>query len=154
MVPVKKRPFILLEILIAISIISILAGFLIYRPFRELKKELEMILSIEKARVWEGQLIELESQLRSKCNSLPKKEKNAEKGVHTFTVSLCDVEKNYKQFYKAWTKHKEKKEDKTEHYLIYVYMKTGEKFSEKPSYRFYHKNPLRPLGRSQVGDRR
>jgi type II secretory pathway pseudopilin PulG len=34
----QKQTFILLEILVAIAIVSLLAGFLIYRPFRELKK--------------------------------------------------------------------------------------------------------------------
>ena len=134
----KKRSFILLEILIAISIISMLAGFLIYRPFRELKKELETILSIEEARVWEGELIKLESELRSICADLPKARPGVRGKNTEFTVSLGNIKRKCKRTYKAWAENKQDAEG-ISHYLIDVVMKKGKKFPPKPDYKFHHK---------------
>lgn len=134
----KKRSFVLLEILIAISIISMLAGFLIYRPFRELKKELEMILSIEEARVWEGELIKLESELRSACTDLPKTRATAKGKDAKFTVSIGDIERKCKRTYKAWAEEKQEAQG-ISHYLIDVVMKKGKRFPHKPDYKFYQK---------------
>ena len=134
----KKKPFILLEILIAISIVSLLASYLIYRPFRELKKELSTIISLEEARVWEGKLLEIEYALRRDCDSLPLKKKYAEKREVLFTVSLPGIQKKCKRRYKAWAESK--KDDKnTPHYLIHMVMQRGKSFFFKPDYKFYEK---------------
>lgn len=135
----KKKPFILLEILIATSIVSLLASYLIYRPFRELKKELSTIISIEEARVWEGKLIEIEYALRRDCDSLPLKKKYAEKKEVLFTVSLPGIQKNCKKSYKAWAESKTDHETNIPHYLIHMVMKRGKSFSFKPDYKFYEK---------------
>ena len=134
----RKQSFILLEILIAISIISMLASFLIYRPFRELKKELEMILAIEEARMWEGEIVKLEALLRSQCTELPQVRAGQKEQEVAFTVSLGDIEKKCQRPYKAWVDYRKDNKNSSEHYLIHVVMKKGKRFPAKPDYKFHH----------------
>jgi len=146
----SKHSFILLEILIAISLVSILASYLIYQPFKELREELNLIASLEEKRIWEGKIRELEADLRQNCALLPKEEKNATAVSLSFNISLPHLEKKCIRTYKAWTRYKANADNQTEHFLIYVKVKEGKKFPSKSTYTFYHTqksaNPsLQPL---------
>lgn len=130
----KKRCFILLEILIALTIVSLLASYLIYRPFRELKQELSTLIALEEDRVWEGKLIELEYMLRRNCASLAEK---PVKDETSFFVFLPNMTKKCTKRYEASAKHKPDEKTKNEHYLIHLSVKRLEKKSPKLNYTFH-----------------
>lgn len=132
----QKQTFILLEILVAIATLSLLAGFLIYRPFRELQKELQLIISLEEDRVWEGQLIQIESDLRKECATLPREEKNAKTKEFPFTIYLPNMEKNCKRTYKCWANYN--CNDKANAgYLIHLAAEKRKDRANNPGYKFF-----------------
>ncbi len=135
----KKRSFILLEILIALTIVSLLASYLIYRPFRELKQELSALIALEEDRVWEGKLIELEYMLRRNCASLAEKDVKDET---SFFVSLPNMTKKCTKRYEASATHKTDKKTKNEHYLIHLSVKGMKKKSPKLNYTFHETRTL------------
>lgn len=130
-----KRSFILLEILVAISIICLLAGFLIYRPFRALRKELNLIISFEEDRVWEGKLMEIESELSTNCDKLPT-EKKGEGQTKEFAIFLPGMQKKCTRTYRYWANHNLNDPEKSGH-LIHLSIKKGKRWPDKPDYVFY-----------------
>lgn len=82
---VKKKPFILLEILIAIGLIALCAVPLIVRPLQLYQKEMNFLWEIEAERLADWTFSEIKEKLLK--NEIPwKKLPDKKKGKETFTL--------------------------------------------------------------------
>lgn len=117
----ERRPYLLFELLIALSIVSLCIVPLVRTPFAAFKKEIESLEKIELQRIAELTFAEVKEQLYK--NEIPWKiisEKNADEPLKTkITVSLGkNINHDYEQSLFLWSKKIENGKNNEEYSLF------------------------------------
>ncbi|MEX0961609.1 MAG: hypothetical protein WDZ28_01980 [Simkaniaceae bacterium] len=105
----KKTPFVLLEALIALSLLALGGGYLIHQPLHLFKQELKLLIEIELERVSENTLYEILDSLRENHPFDELKERNKKNvefiSLNELALSIPKLESyTVKRRYKVWVK--------------------------------------------------
>jgi hypothetical protein len=110
----KKRSFLLLEIIIALSIVGFVSYLLIRHPFEQLKKEWELLNAIEEERLWDLRLMEIKKSAYTNAESLPKQK------------SKKNLQSCGKRKYCVWATVSKKNDKMKQQYLVHVWEKDAD----------------------------
>ncbi len=139
-----RRSYILLEVIIAIALVALVGFLLIRAPIKSVYKELEMIIDMERARLWNNFLIGFEtSKLPGRLTEAPTTRIGAKIEEEPLDIKMGEKLFKKTQYYLVWWNLKTI--DKTIYYDVHLEelqgnQKGGEK-KEKTHHFFYKKEP-------------
>jgi len=137
---IKRRSFLLLELLIALTLVMLLSVYLIRNPMHQLKKEVEALVELEGERLWLVHLMEIRKKMPQEWESYP--EQKEDWIVEKLRVVIPGDEKNKPTIqkdivkrYRRWQKARKKEPDGTEYFRMRIELE--KKGAENPVYDFF-----------------
>ena len=111
-----RRSYILLEVIIAIALVALVGFLLIRAPMKSVYKEWEMVVDMERARLWNNFLIEFEQGIPTTVT--PSEQKRVKMNIKPEPLDIKMGQKEFKktQYYVVWWNHKNV--DKTDYYDV------------------------------------
>ena len=102
-----RRSYILLEVIIAIALVTLVGFLLLSAPLKSVKKEWELVLDMEKERLWNNFLLEFESNLDADTiKALPKSP--GKQAFLSLKIKLGNKEWDFKKSYVVWLENEAK----------------------------------------------
>jgi hypothetical protein len=133
----RRSPFVLLEVLIAIAIVALVTSVLFYNSPVKVRKEQAALFDLEKERLWESELMNIKKDLPSYVETLPPDRNKAllqPCKPWKIIIDKDTIKTIHKQYY-IWVQLSKEGPDKTRYYKVHLL--ENEKSKKKPDYTFF-----------------
>ena len=131
----RRSPFVLLEVLIAIAIVALVTSVLFYNSPAKARKEQAALFDLEKERLWESELMTIKKDLPAIVENLPTKKTQAIPKTCPWTIEIDKVKKKLEKTYYLWIQLSKEGPDKTRYYKVHLL--EDEKSKKSPDYTFF-----------------
>ena len=133
-----RRSYILLEVIIAIALVALVGFLLIRAPMKSVYKEWEMVVDMERARLWNNFLIEFEtSKLPGRLTEAPKTRTQAKIEEEPLDIKMGEKLFKKTQYYLVWWNLKTN--DKTIYYDVHLEELQGNHKGQGKIHHFFYK---------------
>ena len=133
----KKRPVLLLELLIALTLVTLLSVYLIRNPMYQLQKEIDALVDLEADRLWLLKLMEWRTTPPEPWDKFVEKETEASWKEVALKTNFGEIQKNKVERYYYWRVDRKESPDQTQNYRVRFKLKRGTVQSQYPAYDFF-----------------
>jgi hypothetical protein len=137
MLRVRKAPFVLLEVLIALSLVIGVSSFFAGNAPWRLKRYQASLFALEKERLWELELLKIRQNLPTYVDTLPAKFDKKSVREAKLKIQVKGVNKEVLKPYYLWCPSSRQGSDGKKYYKVYLSEKSPEKGRPSVDYTFF-----------------